>query len=331
MTFIATVIAKDGLAVIADSLVSTRENQLSVGDWMAFINKKRAEANGQEYSISEEEIVKLFHPVTKSTKNYEHKLFEYDKFTAITTAGSAHINNKRIRKIISEIRQVTQKLKRSYTRQGITRKVEEFVDQLHVHLTQHFEQLSSISETTFIISNYDPKTSASRVFKIEILRASKVDYESDPSKFIKMTEGEDKIMYDGQYKVVDRILFGSIFHLFRISPLLIDLMKTKLIEDGIVEENAIPHDCFNFIRNINHEKVKPLYSDALQEIELFKLSDLSLQEAADLAYTLLKVERDFQNYTKEIPTVGGNVKLAIISDDGFQFILGNGVVNPITH
>lgn len=63
-------------------------------------------------------------------------------------------------------------------------------------------------------------------------------------------------------------------------------------------------------------------------MELLNLSDLSLQQAVDLASLLMRLEVDFQKYTRNIPTVGGVIKLAVIDEKGFRFILGDTVEPP---
>ena len=50
-----------------------------------------------------------------------------------------------------------------------------------------------------------------------------------------------------------------------------------------------------------------------------------MQEAIDLAALLMALVRDFQKYTEDIPSVGGQIKLAIIDSQGFRFIDGDGL------
>ena len=65
------------------------------------------------------------------------------------------------------------------------------------------------------------------------------------------------------------------------------------------------------------------------EMKIFKLSELSLQQAVDLAYLLMKIEIDFQTYTENIPTVGGVIKIATIDKMGFNFISGHDIIKPV--
>lgn len=61
---------------------------------------------------------------------------------------------------------------------------------------------------------------------------------------------------------------------------------------------------------------------------MFKLKQLSIQQAVNLAFLLMKVEIEFQQYTKDIPAVGGVIKIATIDKNGFKFIGGNDIKVP---
>jgi len=64
-------------------------------------------------------------------------------------------------------------------------------------------------------------------------------------------------------------------------------------------------------------------------MKIFKLSELSLQQAVDLANLLMKIEIDFQTYTENISTVGGVIKIAIIDKNGFRYISGHEIIKPL--
>jgi hypothetical protein len=101
MTFIASVIAKKGVAIIADSLVTSSRPVIEYEDFANYI-KKKAENKDKEIKIEPKEIIELFKTKASHTKDYEEKLFKYDDYTAITTAGAANINGKKIEVIINE-------------------------------------------------------------------------------------------------------------------------------------------------------------------------------------------------------------------------------------
>src|SRR5690242_13982543 len=101
MTFIASVVAKKGVALIADSLVTTSRWVMEVDDFLRY-----AESKGKDdgtIALDHDELIQLFKSKPSHTKNFEEKLFRYDGYTAVSTAGSAEINGKRIGDLIDEL------------------------------------------------------------------------------------------------------------------------------------------------------------------------------------------------------------------------------------
>ena len=95
MTFIASVKARNGVAIIADSLVSTSVPVITVDSFKRFLKAQSTD------DITVEAITNLFEHQTHHTNDYEDKLVKYDKYTAVTIAGSARIGEKRISDLIS--------------------------------------------------------------------------------------------------------------------------------------------------------------------------------------------------------------------------------------
>jgi len=91
MTFIASIKARNGVAIVADSLVTTSVPVLTFDDFHRFIEKNQAKS---EFSVKD--VIGLFKSQAHHTNDYEEKLIKYDKFTAITIAGSARIKNHTI-------------------------------------------------------------------------------------------------------------------------------------------------------------------------------------------------------------------------------------------
>src|ERR1700751_4409418 len=98
MTFIASVIAKEGVAVIADSLVTSLRPVLEFDDFLEYIDKNIKP--NESIKIDPSDIFDLFDVKPSHTKDYEDKLYKYGKYGAITTAGNASINGERIKKLI---------------------------------------------------------------------------------------------------------------------------------------------------------------------------------------------------------------------------------------
>ncbi len=103
---------------------------------------------------------------------------------------------------------------------------------------------------------------------------------------------------------------------------LTSLMVIKLVFQDLKQE--LPDDYVaNFFRN--HDVLDDTMTESLK---IFKLNNLSLQQAVNLAALLMRIERDLQSFTENIPTVGGVIKMAVIDKDGFRMILGDEIETP---
>ncbi len=127
------------------------------------------------------------------------------------------------------------------------------------------------------------------------------------------------VVYDGQYGITEGILYGFYFKLLNLIPQLIPIItKTLDITDYELSQEKL--------LKISEEILA--VSDIQQDLKILKLGELSLQQAVDLSCLLLRVEMDFQKYTEDIPTVGGQVKLAVVDKKGFRYISCDEVLAP---
>ena len=136
-----------------------------------------------------------------------------------------------------------------------------------------------------------------------------------------ITNEYEKVVCDGQNGISEKILFGDILTVYNMIP----RIAKKVALDFGIDEQKVSESYINKLRKDKDIVPPSLFS----EMKIFKLGELSLQQAVDLANLLMKVEIDFQNYTEDIPTVGGVIKLAIIDKKGFRFIAGHEITKPI--
>ncbi|MCP5064700.1 MAG: hypothetical protein GY936_19870 [Ignavibacteriae bacterium] len=321
MTFIASIIAKTGVAIIADSLVTTSISSIEFGEFLNFLKEEANKTKSSEIKLEPKEILNLFKTRPSYTKNFEDKLFIFDDYTAITTAGAASINNKRISEIVSAVVNKNKKDK-NYNRKGIETKVKNFCKSIESEIKDHLHSKTSIRPTRFILTHYDKNKKKSLIYKIDVNSASKKDLETVDFKFTsyKLVNDWEKVVCDGQNRISERILYGAIGDVYDLIP----KITSKVIEDLKINIDDIPKD---YIKKLSEDKniVSP---NLFEEMKIFKLSNLSLQQAVDLASLLMRLEIDFQTYTENIPSVGGVIKVAIIDKNGFKFISGNEVLKP---
>ncbi len=321
MTFIASVIAKNGIAIIADSLVTTSHPVIEYRDFLSFFETKSKATKSSSIKLDPREIINLFETKPHHTKDFEEKLFEYDKFTAITTAGSANINDKSIIDLIEEIKSRNSKQK-GYNAKKIETKIKELCEYLEIEVKEHLKEKTSIKDIAFLISHYNPRKNVSSVYKINIRASSQKNLKDNNYNFLEYNKSEayEKVVCEGQNRISEKILFGDFPAVYNIIPKIAD----KIAGDFSIDKKLITREYLDGLRKDQNIISSAIFSD----MKMFRLSDLSLQQAVDLASLLMRLEIDFQNYTEDIPTVGGVIKLAVIDKKGFRFISGHEIVKP---
>ena len=318
MTFIASVIAKEGVAIIADSLVTTSKPVIGWNDFMNFLRAKNEALGGgeEEISFTQSEVVDLFKLTDSHTRNYEDKLFKLDKYTAITTTGIAVLNSKRMAKVISEFRDL-----KEWDNVPLEQKVAEFSAFLTVEIKSHLGS-SNMDSLRFIMTHYDvneEKTTCYNFFTGN-MDATSLEIPDFPYVATIISHELYKVVTGGQNRISDKILLGNFLDKTKeILPQLI----SKVCDDLGFDKGKVTAD---YIKGFEFGEQ---FNDAiLGDMEVFNISPLSLQQAVDLAWLLMRLETDFQKYTREIPTVGGVIKLATINKEGFKFISGHEVTLP---
>ncbi|NCA75048.1 MAG: hypothetical protein EOM90_01815 [Alphaproteobacteria bacterium] len=320
MTFIASVVAKDGVVIIADSLVTSVRPILTQRDLAKYYTEKVKLTGTETFPFNVDEINDLFSTQRHHTENYENKLIQYDKYTAITTAGSALINGKRISDIV-------EKIKSGHKKGGLDRTLlENKVDEICTHLTievkSHFDTHSEIDSTHLIITHFDHKISKTQIFKIKVNEASKKQLSDNGFEFVTKTlvPEYETVISDGQNRIVEGVLWGAINSL----PYVTLYIARRIRDDFNISPDKMTKEYMTKL--MNDDGIRRLI---MKDANLPRMKELSLQQAVDLAYLCLKIEMDFQNYTEDIPVVGGIIRLATINKDGFSFLCGNSIVSPI--
>lgn len=321
MTFIASVIAKKGVAIIADSLVTASKPVLGFDKFLKYLKDKEALSKGDGIKIDANEISGLFEQTPSHTKDYEEKLFKYDNYTAITTAGWAAINSQRIGSIIDELINRNKK-DPHHNRKRIETRVKNFCSFLTSKVKGHLKNHDSIGAISFILTHYDRNKEETTSYKIDVLRSSKKDLSEENHLYVKYAKQPSiiKVICDGQNRISERILFGEFDLISELVPKIVGIV----CNDFKIEKDKIPPDYIQSLFSNKTIITQQFYDD----MKITKLTDLSLQQAVDLAWLLMRIEMDFQKYTEDVPTVGGVIKLAVIDKEGFRFISGDEINRP---
>jgi hypothetical protein len=313
MTFIASVIAKRGVAIIADSLVTSEKKILHYDKFIKYLN---ADAD----SLNTEMLKSLFEFEPAHTKDYEDKLFRLNHYTAITTTGAAHINGKNISDIIHEFIMHQSDLENFNI--PFRTKLQQLSNFLNIQVTEHLAKYSKMDYCVFMITFYEIATYKVHIYKAVIAEVLSGAIANSDFNFVTLNQEADwiKVVSDGQNKISDSVLYGFGKTFYNRFPSIVATIVDKLK----LAEGVVPPD---FLKTLEDDPIlnQMFYGD----IEMLNLSELSLPQAVDLASLLMRLEVDFQKYTKDMPTVGGVIKLAVIDEkEGFRFILGDKIEPP---
>lgn len=317
MTFIASVKARDGVAIVADSLVTTSKLVVDWETYNNYLQRYRAKHGGHQEFLPVEEITKLFDYQLSHTQDFGSKLIQYDEFTAITLSGAAGINGRTVEQIVQAIPRGS-----VYARKGHLAKIEELcfhvVDQIKLHLTRF-----PFDGVKMIITHFDPSRCETVLHEVVFNKASLETLKDAEFEFYHLQDhSSQSIVCAGQNRISERILHGELANM-RVWR---EVTKTILIEF------ALDHGINEISPTYFEDKLSlPRLLDMLphKDIPIRHLKALSLQQAVNLAWLLMKIEVELQEYTKTIPTVGGVIKLVVIDKRGFRFIKGEEIIHPI--
>lgn len=300
--------------MVADSFVTAVEQSIDLDSFVDYLDSTK-----NKNSISISDILTLFKKHPSHTRNFADKLFMFDEYSAITTTGLAYINQKEIKDIVKSIATEMQVDKSVYYARDVEDVIKEFCDKIKVEIVQHLKE-RDFGDTAFIFSHFNRKENKPQAFHIQINQLTKGDYDISSSDIITYQDRSYlKILTDGQSGFVERLIFGSLYkNVTEIKKQFIDyILKTFKPNKGKKKAIIDYIKDFEFLRETVQDDVFSL-----------KFRELSLQEAVDLAALLVKITMDIQVYTEKVPTVGGLIRLAIISKEkGFEWISGNKIAS----
>lgn len=313
MTFIASVIAKEGIAIVADSFGTTLEHSLNEKTFLDYI----VEA-GDKNNIPIQELIELFEKKPSHTRNYVDKLFRFSKYSAITFTGAVYINGKEIKEIVKFIATTMDTDNDVHNAKELETVLGEFCGYLKTEVINH-AQTMNLTPTDLIFSTFNLNTNKPQIYVIKISAVDKDNFDPEAEDLITFAEQSHLgIVTDGQNDFVERLIFGSLVNK-------IGTVKNELVEH-VIEVLDLGEDQKNKLIESIHD-FEFLKKTVLDDMFSIKFRELSLQEALNLAALLIKIVMDIQVYTEKIPTVGGLIRLAVIHEErGFEWISGHKLV-----
>lgn len=322
MTFIASVIAKDGVAIIADSLVTSLRPIIEADDFFQYLDKI-SKAGGQSIKVEPSDIIKLFKVKPSHTKDYEDKLYQYGKYSAITTAGNASINGTRIKTLVERAKAKLKPNDKSDLA-SIEEKRDKLKEFIKEEVIKYLKKNKSIDTTILLLTTYSITLKKTIVYKLKVVEANQSHLKDSDFEFVISSVESDNmtVICEGQNRTSERLLLGDFNVLFEKLPIIV----RKVAVDFQIPIEKVDE---NYLTSLLHDDTI-MTQESINDIKMLKLRNLSLQQAVDLANLLMKIEIDIQKYTENIPSVGGVIKLAVIDNNGFRFISGHEIVKHDT-
>ncbi|SDE91337.1 hypothetical protein [Chitinophaga filiformis] len=322
MTFIASVIAKKGVAVIADSLATFSKNVVTYDQFMDYLKRKQGNANSNEISINRNELIGLFEKKPSHTTDYAEKLFQFDKFTAITLAGASQIGRKTIEHLIQELVAINEEDENYYSKTVATR-VMDFCRFMEEKVRACIAVRGYIGRSILLFTHYESITEKTIIYRIVIDKAVVQGIEEREWKYVSYERISEKsyVVIEGQDNISRKILEEKSHSSLDFIPCILE----EMMEDfNLPLESITPVYVGQLANKID---LKLGYKKGDSEIQQ-TLSKLSLQQAVNMAYLFLKLEMTFQTFIEKIPTVGGVIKIAVIDKQGFRYVTGHNILKP---
>jgi len=308
------VLGCDSLGTISLPLVRTRElfNQLFDGK-----GNHKLDATGNPVYLTPDMLMSLSRSVPSNQIPAVTKLFSLDKDkkkkidAAALFAGVAALGEKSLRTIIGEFKE-----SQPFDRWQSQGKISDLAKCLGDHINKEYKAANEDLAMEIILAGYSKNSREPEIFKIKINNG--VDPEiteenKSPEKF--------KVVFGGQYDVIERVVdgidlqgFGAIVQQTEIA---LSKYREKLTETlnlkGITE--VLPE--YKDYGDIGQFFEYPFeFSRLSSEIRYF-----SEQAAIDFVEFLVELMIKSQQFSNQIPTVGGDIHVGlIIAHEGFRLI-----------
>ncbi|MFA5223635.1 MAG: hypothetical protein WC431_00490 [Candidatus Omnitrophota bacterium] len=321
MTTLVALSTKDALVLGCDSLGSRTRRVIDPGDLIGFFNLDdkgfplKLDGEGKPLLKSFDDIYLRSVSVPSEHMTHMTKVFLLDPLKAgVMLTGITSVGERTIKSLVDEFKTKKLKLMKSkvYT-------VKDIADKLLEHILQYYEKEypdeKSRPELELILGGYGKKEALPEIYRIKL-----------PVKSIELqlgSQGESRfgIVFGGQMKEIQRIVFGTDFgNRLELRKRHIELLKKyreKII--GLLKQNNITFQIPDFSK------------DELSELEIFtdqwnlegfeaNWGDFSEQNAIECVDFFVNIMIKSQQFSSGMPTVGGEVHIALINKDKARFV-----------
>ena len=320
MTTIVALASKDALVMGADSLGTVTKRLVDPLDLLDCFDlddngKLKLDEDGKPLLDSFSVLMEQTQPVPYNQMSNVSKLFDLRPLPmGVMFTGLTSIGNETIGKLISDFRKTEallhqQRHSSESAVHSVGNRLQQQIRDLYVSTyPEVFEQ----PELRLMIGGYDKFEDLPRLYRIDVRQNTTEEIFSGDAPF--------GVVFDGQTDWIERIGFGT----DEKNRVGLELRSITLLENyyqkvtdaivaaGIEFDVPPPSTWANELRLFNNWSLEGLDAD---------FSEFSVQNAIDCVDFLIEIMIRAQSVSSQLPTVGGDINIAVIrKDDGFHFV-----------
>ena len=319
MTTLVAFSTKDAIVMGCDSLGTVSRTMVDPYELLQYFDldkegELKTDENGKPLlSNFWEHIYSHYKNIPYSHMTHVDKLFELHKNVGIMTSGIISIGDTTLKSIIQNLAQELT-ADDSYTIHCIA---QQLVDKVQMYYKKEYPDDVSQPEIEFLIGGWEPNGSHPKIYRVNF-----------PSGSIELAlNGSYGIAFGGQFIEIALLVHGT------------DPLNLRLIEERY---KFLLGRFVNEVQKANQDIILPDLDNFFDKFHIFGLEnpddpsneqpwrlegfnadvgDFSAQNAINCVYWLVELMVRVQEFGDSMPTVGGDIHVAIIDrKDGFEFL-----------
>lgn len=311
MTTLIALASKHAVVVGADSLGTQTRNMLDPYQLAKYFDpedeyKLRLSDDGTPVLTDLSQLYEDTEPVPYNQLLHVKKIFRLGRLPiAVMFTGISSIGTLTIRGLVAEFASKNREiLDQDYTVYGIATDILEFLREIYV---QEFQEQIEQPGLELMLAGYDRAETWPAIVRVDV---------KDNSVTQSCSAGEFGIAFAGQMDWIQRIVFGTdVINKIRLmdrNRSLLDMYREKLLEH---------------LKSKGYDGSLPKSTDFGDDLDMFKEWDLnrlqasweefSEQNAINCVDFFLRIMIQAQDISSQLPTVGGDVHIAVIRQDGY--------------
>lgn len=320
MTTLVALATKDALLLGCDSLGTTTEKLIDPKDILEFFDFTKGEIKkdkeGNPIIKKFWDIYRKAKPVPSMHMTHMTKLFSLSPLEmGIMSAGIVSIGDRTIKTLIEEFKKKKLTSGKKYKPKNYTVKVtaDKFLEFVSGYYKKQYPDEKRRPYLEFILGGYDKRSPIPKIMRIKLPEENIEDC---------LEEAKFGIVFGGQMKEIQRIVFGTDYkNLVNISVRHRQLLKKYRDRiNRFLKEKKVAME----IPELTGEEMKKIdmFSNKWELEGLHATwGDFSEQNAIECVDFFVDIMIKSQQFSSEMPTVGGEVHIALITKaEGFQFV-----------